>query len=67
MGDALAAENTVRIGDFAVAFDIDSGSGTGAGHVPDAKSLHLVTDLDAAHAFDALFRVADEREALVPR
>ena len=67
MGDALAAENTVRIGDFAVAFDIDGGPGTGAGHIPDAKSLHPVADLDTAHALDALFGIADQWEVLVPR
>ncbi len=67
VGDALAAEGTVCIGDPAVALDIDSGSGTGTGHIPDTQSLHFIADLDAAHALDALFRVADERETLVPR
>ena len=66
VGDALAAEGTVCIGDLAVAFDIDGGSGTGTGHIPDTQSLHFIADLDAAHALDALFRVADEREILIP-
>ena len=66
MGDALAAEGTVCIGDLAVAFDIDGGSGTGTGHIPDTQSLHFIANLDAAHALDALFRVADEREILIP-
>ena len=29
--------------------------------------LHLVANLDAAHAFDAFLGIADEREFLVPR
>ena len=64
---SLNAEGTVCIGDPAVAFDIDGGPGTGTGHIPDAKALHFIADLDAAHAFDALFRVADEWKALIPR
>ena len=56
MGHALAAEGAVGFADGAVVADVDGDAGTGAGDVPDVKALDLVTDLDAAHAFDALRR-----------
>ena len=67
MRDTLTAECTVCLADRAVAGDIDCGAGTGSLEIPDVKALNLVADLDTAHALDALFRIADQRECLIPR
>ena len=63
VSDALAAQRAVGFGDVLVVGDAHRGPGTGLGHVPDVQALHLVADLDAAHALDALGGIADQREA----
>ena len=65
MGDALAAEHAVAFLDASVVAYINPGAAAGAGQVPNVHVLHLVTNLDAAHALDALVGIAVERE--VPR
>ncbi|MPM64231.1 hypothetical protein SDC9_111117 [bioreactor metagenome] len=54
VGDALAAEGAVRVFEKPVEAHVHRGAGAGARHVPDVHSLHLVADLHAAHALDAL-------------
>jgi len=66
VGHALAAERAVGLADRAVMRHVDVLPGTGVGDVPDPERLHLFADGDAAHAAQALRRVADEREGLVP-
>ena len=66
VGDALGAVGAVGVLELAVFRDVDRGARAGAGHVPDIEALHLVADLNAAHALDALGRVANEGQVLVP-
>ena len=53
VGDALAAEGAAALAQRAGARHAYGGVGTGAHQIPDAHGLHLVADLDAAHALDA--------------
>ena len=66
VGDALAAQRTVRVLDAAVVCDIDGGAGTGTAHAPDTQCLDFFTVLHAAHTFDALLYIAVQRERLRP-
>ena len=66
MGDTLTAEAAVTVLNGSIAGNVYGSTGTGVLHIPDMQLLHLVTNLDAAHAFDAFFGIADERELLVP-
>ena len=65
VGDALAAEGAVGLGQGAGPGDAHGGAGAGAHNVPDAHALDLVADLDAAHALDAAVLQADHRIAQV--
>ena len=67
MGDTLTAESAVRFPDRLMSCDIHGRSGTGSFHIPDPESLDLITDLNTAHALDALRGIADQREILIPR
>ena len=67
MGDALTAEAAVAVFNGNVAGNVYGSTGAGVLYVPDMQLLHLVANLDAAHAFDAFLGIADEREFLVPR
>ena len=67
MGDTLTAESTVSFPDRLMSRHVHGRSGTGSFHIPDSKTLDLVTDLHAAHTLDALRGIADQREFLVPR
>ena len=62
MGDALAAQGTVRVLYDPVIGYVDGGTAAGSGHVPDAQGLDFVAHLDAAHALDALVVVVEEGE-----
>ena len=62
MGDTLTAQRAVRVFDAAVEGNVNGRAAARAGQFPDAEALHLVADLYTAHAFDALFRVAVQRE-----
>ena len=66
VGDTLTAEAAVTVLNGNIAGNVYGSTGTGILHIPDMQLLHLVTNLDAAHAFDAFFGIADEREFLVP-
>lgn len=66
VGDALAAQRAVRFADGAVAGNVDGGTGAGALQIPDVQALDLITDLHAAHALDALGRIPDQGEILIP-
>ena len=66
MGDTLPAEAAVTVLNGNIAGNVYGSTGTGVLHIPDMQLLHLVTNLDATHAFDAFFGIADERELLVP-
>lgn len=65
--DALPAQGTVRFLDAAVIGDVDGGTASRTGHFPDAERLDLFTVLHAAHALDALFWVAEQREGGRPQ
>ena len=67
MCDALSACCTVGLLDGLIICDIDGCTVSGINDIPDAKGLNLITDLYAAHAFDALAGVTDQRELSVPR
>ena len=70
VGDALAAEDAVRVLQIAVVAHVHRGPGAGARHVPDVHALDLVADLDAAHTLDALAGLPDDGDAqihLLPR
>ena len=66
MRDALATDGAVGFLDAPVVGYVDVRTGTRAFHVPDVHILHLVANLHAAHALDALGHVADQGEALGP-
>ncbi len=66
MGDALTAQAAFRFLDAAVERNIYGCAGTGLLHVPYAQILHFITDLDAAHAFDAFIAFPDKRKLLIP-
>ena len=66
MGDTLAAEGAVRLPQGSVERNAHGGAAAGAHHVPDMHALDLVTDLDAAHALDALALVADQVVGDIP-
>ena len=66
VGDALSAQGAGSILDIHVPRHIDCGPRAGSLHIPDRQLLHLVADLDTAHAFDTLCRIADQREVHVP-
>ena len=66
VGDALAAEGAVRLGEETVQTDAHGGAGAAALHIPDLQGLDLVADLDAAHALDALGLLADQVAVLRP-
>ena len=66
VGDALAAQSTVRLLNGTASGYTYSGMRTGTDHIPDAKGLHLLADRDAAHALDALALIADQREGIIP-
>ena len=66
MGDALTAQRAIRLADGAVAGDVDGGTGAGAFQIPDVQALNLIADLHAAHTLDALGRIPDQGEILVP-
>ena len=66
MGDALTAQAAVGVFDAHVAGHIHSGTGAGVLDVPNMQILYLVADLDATHAFNAFFRVANQGEVLIP-
>ena len=62
VGDALAAQGTVRVLNDPVVRHVDGGAAAGARQVPDGQGLDLVTNLDAAHAFDALIIIMVQGE-----
>ncbi len=66
MRDALAAQRAIRRLNLASVGDVDGRAAARAHHVPHAEILHLVADLNAAHALDALRVVADQRKIHVP-
>ena len=60
VGDALTAERAVALAQRAGTGHAYGGVGAGAHQVPDAHGLHLVADLDAAHALDAAVLQPDD-------
>ena len=60
MGDALSAEGA------GILYHANAGAFTGINQIPDMHVLHLVTDLDAAHAFYAFCFVPVQREVIIP-
>ena len=60
MGDALPAQGA------GVLYHADAGAFTGIHQIPDVHILHLVANLDAAHAFYAFCFIAVQRERIVP-
>ena len=66
VGDALAAQRTVRLLDKAVFGNINGRARAGTTDVPDGERLHLVAYLNAAHALYALVDVAIEGERCRP-
>ena len=66
VGNALAAVGALRLGDVAVAGDVDGRPGAGSGDVPDVHILDTVADLDAAHTLDALVFVPDQGRVIAP-
>ena len=64
--DTLPTESAVSFADGAVIANVNGDAGTGAGNVPNAETLNFFTDLDAAHAFNALAIIADERRGHIP-
>ena len=62
MGDALAAQGAVGLGQLLAAGDVHHGVARAAREVPHTRRLDLLANLDAAQALDALVVVANERE-----
>ena len=62
VGDALTAECALAGLEIIGILHIDRTLGTGVDDIPDMAVLHLITDLHAAHALDALVVIPDQRE-----
>ncbi len=62
VGDALAAEGAVGLLQGVDLCHIHARLGTSVDDIPDPGLLHLLADLHAAHALDALLVVPDQRE-----
>ena len=67
MSDALAAERASSGVDVQALFHEDVHVGAGSRMLPNRAVLHLCALGHAAHALDALGRIANQRERLVPR
>ena len=65
VGDTLAAEHTLGVLQTVDTAHIDRSPGTGVQNIPDACGLHIIADLDAAHALDALVILTDQGEVIV--
>ena len=66
VGNTLSAEDAVRLRDLSGSGHIHAGALTGIDDIPDVHTLHLVADLDTAHAFNALSRVSDQGKIQIP-
>ena len=66
MCDALSAERTVRHPDIPVSGDVHRRPCSGAGYIPYIQPLYLITNLNAAHTFDTLIRIPDQRKCFIP-
>ena len=62
VGDTLTAECALAGLEIIGILHIDGTLGTGVDDIPDMAVLHLITDLYAAHALDALVVIPDQRE-----
>ena len=60
MGNALPAQGA------GILYHTDAGTFTGINQIPDMHILHLVADLDAAHAFYAFCFVPVQWEVIIP-
>ena len=66
VGQTLAADGAVGLGDLQVMGHAHSGPGACFYDIPDVQILYLITDLYAAHAFDTAAGVADQRKLYGP-
>jgi hypothetical protein len=64
--DTLAAESAVSAKNLTIVGYINLCVTAGTGDIPDIQALNLVADLYAAHTFDTLCNVFDQRSFLIP-